>query len=71
MFIGACQNGDLIAIDMLDAEKSIWYLDHENMEFRVQREFGIRVAATVEEVVEGLAEGTLPCDYYHATGDDF
>jgi hypothetical protein len=66
VIIGGCPNGDPIAIDVANEPGSVWYIDHETMSERPVREIAIRVAGDATEMIEGLAEGKSPIDYYDA-----
>ncbi len=66
VLIGACPNGDPIAIDVADEPGSVWYIGHETMSSEPLREVSIRVAGDLTEMLSGMAEGTFPYDSYEA-----
>jgi hypothetical protein len=66
LLIGGCENGDPIAIDITDEPGSVWYICHETMHDGPVRKAAIRVATDVREMMEGLEQGSFPCDYFDA-----
>lgn len=61
---GDCPNGDLVAIDVSKEKGSIVYLSHEGEE---ERHFpSIKVATSVLDYLEQLADDKMPTDYHEA-----
>lgn len=65
--VGGCPNGDPITVDVANEPGSVWYICHETMSARPVREASIRVAKDLTEMLESMAEGTFPFDYFEAT----
>lgn len=70
VIVGGCPNGDPIAIDVADEPGSVWYICHETMFDRPVRQASIRVAKDLTEMLEGLARGEFPYDYFEAKDRD-
>ena len=70
VLVGGCPNGDRIAIDVADEPGSVWYICHETMSTGPVRQASIRVAKDLTEMLEGMAGGEFPCDYFAAKGRD-
>jgi hypothetical protein len=64
--VGGCPNGDLIAVDVANEPGSIWYICHETMTDGPLREMSVRVAKDLAEMLEGMAEGNFPFDFFQA-----
>jgi hypothetical protein len=68
--VGACPNGDPIAIDVAYEPGSVWYICHETMHGKPVREVAVRVAADLSGMFEGMEEGNLPFDYFDAKNQE-
>jgi hypothetical protein len=66
IIVGGCPNGDPIAIDVAKEPGSVWFICHETMSAGPVREASIRVAKDLTEMLEGMASGEVPCDYFEA-----
>ncbi len=67
IFVGACPNGDPIALDVEDEPGSVWYVCMVEMQDTPLREIAIRVADNVESLLRQMTEEDgFPIDYYSA-----
>src|SRR5262249_29099345 len=64
--VGGCPNGDPIAVDVADEPGSVWYICHETMSAGPVRRASIRVAKDLTEMLDGMAGGEFPYDYFEA-----
>lgn len=66
VLVGGCLNGDPIAVDVANEPGTVWYICHEVMHSKPLREVSVRVAENLTEMLEGMAEGNFPFDYFEA-----
>jgi hypothetical protein len=68
LLVGACPNGDPIAVDIADDPGSVWYVSHEEMHSEPLRSVSIRVAANLADWATALMENTenFAIDYFSA-----
>lgn len=70
LFIGACPNGDPIAVDIADDPGSMWYVSHEEMHSEPLRSVAVRVANNFLDFVTAMADESetsgFAIDYFDA-----